>query len=534
MTQLGRHLLATACVTGWLLGGCNLMTGADGLEIDPDWSGAQPSYGSDPGSSTWVAADRLTVDQVAVYQGVKRPLMQAGQDATTNVPLIADRNGLLRIFYTVHPGFNQQPVTALLAIGDEPPRAQLVTVAGSSTDEELGSTINFELPAELLARSTDYRVDLLQPRTMASGSNSDAGYPAHSGHAPLELEEPGGPLRIVLVPIAYAADGSNRLPDLSEGQLARYREALLGAYPISVLDLRVGDALGWDVPLASAGNGWEELLDALTVYRNERAASDEYYFGLVAPAETITDFCAQGCVSGLSTIVGTDDVFARAAIGLGFAGEEAVHGVLHETGHMHGRKHAPCSHGEMPDGLDPSFPYPAGGIGPSGFDGQTWTFKRASSNADLMGYCAPAWVSDYTFAALFDRIRAVSLASADPTSLAEPNGRPWELVSVHGDGQSRWLGSVEPPTRPSGAPTEIETLVAGHWITTTGRLLERSAGGGGLLSFERQSEPVEAVRLLLDGQRLTAMRHGLDRVTLRPRPAPLPARLPREAQSRQR
>lgn len=87
-------------------------------------------------------------------------------------------------------------------------------------------------------------------------------------------------------------------------------------------------------------------------------------------------------------------------------GASGVH--AHELGHNYGRYHAPgCGAG----GTDPSFPYldisGPGVIGdvdnPNyGFDISTMDIMVYSSFYDFMSYCNPAWISDYTYEALFD------------------------------------------------------------------------------------------------------------------------------------
>ena len=48
----------------------------------------------------------------------------------------------------------------------------------------------------------------------------------------------------------------------------------------------------------------------------------------------------------------------------------------------------------------------------NGYDILAKTFISASSGKDIMGYCSPEWVSDYTFSAFFDRVAYVNGAKA--------------------------------------------------------------------------------------------------------------------------
>jgi hypothetical protein len=125
---------------------------------------------------------------------------------------------------------------------------------------------------------------------------------------------------------------------------------------------------------------------------------------MFAPAASFATFCQQGCVLGLSPASpNPDDEYARGSIGLGYLGKQAETDItfVHEVGHAHGRQHAPC---QVQD-ADPDYPYDDGTIGDWGYDvaGKT-LLDPAGKSRDLMGYCTPIWISDYTYKALFDRI----------------------------------------------------------------------------------------------------------------------------------
>jgi hypothetical protein len=184
-------------VKGWLvvaatvsLAACNMITGVDDIQFtdDDDGSGgasngAGPS-GSGVGGSTssaptepMSAADGVAVTAVTLYQGTRRPLMENGAAAQSQVPIVAGREALFRIHYAVDPPAVGALVTAKLTLGDADPIYLDATLGAGSSEADLASTVNIHVPGELMVGSS-YRVELLQPTATSSGTNPNAAYPA--------------------------------------------------------------------------------------------------------------------------------------------------------------------------------------------------------------------------------------------------------------------------------------------------------------------------------------------------------------------
>ena len=68
--------------------------------------------------------------------------------------------------------------------------------------------------------------------------------------------------------------------------------------------------------------------------------------------------------------------------------------IAHELGHNISLHHAPCGGAGAPD---PSFPSPTGSIGVWGYDFRDGGSLVPPSRKDLMSYCSPHWISDYSF-----------------------------------------------------------------------------------------------------------------------------------------
>ncbi len=128
-------------------------------------------------------------------------------------------------------------------------------------------------------------------------------------------------------------------------------------------------------------------------------------YGLVAPASSLSAYRGGSCVTGQSYVADDPkDASSRVGSGVGFVGEDSAWTLAHELGHMDGREHAPCDTSQW----DAGYPYKGDALGVAGLDQRTHALIPASGATDLMGYCDPLWISDYTYSALFDRVLAVS------------------------------------------------------------------------------------------------------------------------------
>ncbi|MEO7109486.1 MAG: hypothetical protein ABI183_03520, partial [Polyangiaceae bacterium] len=150
--------------------------------------------------------------------------------------------------------------------------------------------------------------------------------------------------------------------------------------------------------------------------------------------------------------------------GIGYTGSDTAFTMAHEIGHAHGRNHAP---GCGAQGIDSSWPSSYnvsgsqgtfGSIGIPGYDVVGKTFVDPSQTGDVMGYCPPTWVSDYTYKALFTRVQQVNGAAdviGSPFKFATP--QPYRFVNLYDDGSVRWGQAINMHDKPSG--------LADHTIT---------------------------------------------------------------------
>ncbi len=198
---------------------------------------------------------------------------------------------------------------------------------------------------------------------------------------------------------------------------------------------------------------WETVLLNLAALR-QMDASKRYYYGYLR------------VVDG-SGITGLGNLGSPSAVGR----DDSLSTVLHELGHTFGRPHAPCGGAGSPD---PSFPYASGLIGSWGYDLTAQRLYEPDWFKDVMGYCSPAWVSDYNY----QKVQAF-LETHPPQSLVGDDQR--ELLVVRGfiDGDAVTLLPVYRFTgarAPQEGPLTLTVTGEKGARTARGELLEPSEG----------------------------------------------------------
>jgi len=369
---------------------------------------------TDTGVEVGPLASGLDISEIALYQTVKIPLMQDGEAiADRPAPVVQGKDAMLRVFLACQPEWSPRDVVAQMQLESPSRGARTIQAQGritaDSEEDDLSTTLNLDLPGKYLAGDLKLSVALHETAGAAGGAgNSDSARWPASDRAALDEEDVGGPLELVLVPVRYHADDSGRLPDTGESQLRIYHDYLYAMYPVPEVNITVLEPYDYQGTISAWGGGWASLLNEIvTLRRMNDAETNEYYYGVFSPADSLQQYCGMGCVAGMSNLAQTPrDSSARASIGLGFPGEMAASTMAHEVGHAHGREHAPCGLGGQPS--DPGYPYSSGQIGVWGYDVVTQDLWHPDRTKDIMSYCTPLWISDYTYNGLFVRSKAVN------------------------------------------------------------------------------------------------------------------------------
>ncbi len=420
------------------------------------------------GSESSTPVTGLEISKVSLYQTVEIPLMQDWAEVAERPADIAqDKEALLRIFVARQSGWTARGVRAVVEVESAGSLVSLTaeqTINRDSADEELGSTLNVDVPATALAGGATYSVSLVEVGGgSGSGDSTRTRWP-ESGAASIGERSLDGGLIIHLVPIRYDADGSGRLPDTSDAQVALYREYFSKFYPVSfdALELTVTKEMPWSDPVSADGSGWNEILYGLVDFMEAEfgSPSDEYFYGLFNPADREELYCPRGCVAGQAFLAESPEPFWRmnAGVGLGYPGEYSAGTVVHELAHLHGRGHAPCGTTDA----DWNYPFPDGRTGTWGYDLADQILKEPECN-DFMSYCENIWSSAYTYQGIFDWIVATN---ATPMIRGTP--AEWQSLRIGSDGEVRLGPSYELLAPPGGIEIGVDWLDASLSVIETG------------------------------------------------------------------
>ncbi len=445
------------------------------------------------------AAQGVTLQEVAIYQGVKRSLMVGGEAVDSDVPLIAGRDALVRVFYATDGEYSGGEIIGRLSVPGGDPIEVKGVLGASSNDAELETTLNFQVPGDRIGDNLDWSVELLEAGEGAD--NAAARFPAE-GMSALAVEGKANTFRIVLSPFRYNADGSGRLPNLDDTQVAKITNRIKALYPVSQVETRVRDVYDWSGELGPDGSGWQALGITLSGFRNSDGEGDDvYYYGIFNPAENFFGYCGSGCLLGVTLLNNsppeTGSAFLRLALGVGFE-NYAANTAAHELGHAHGREHVLCGPGLDPNSVDRNYPHDGKTIGVWGYDITSGELRDPAKYSDIMGYCSSQHISDYNFRALFERGQRVNLPQVV--------GRlDYDVIAVDGSGSAEFATSLSRQSPLEGLAVEVSGRDAKGARAVRGEYFRYDHLPGGWLIVPKDSE-LRSAEFVVDGQHYSVRR----------------------------
>jgi hypothetical protein len=303
-------------------------------------------------------------------------ITQATQNREGSVPLVAGRDGYLRVFLLADRAGTPAPSVRVQLFHGDVLRETLVIPAPAATvptvvnSADLNASWNVKLSGSVIQPG-------LRVQVQAEGGGAAATQAMNVTALP--------PVRIRFVPIRQSENGlTGRVSEANKDEFLVLTRKL---HPVSGFETDVRAPLS--VPfleLDPQGNSWIATVSQLDAIRVAEG-SNRYYYGVVQ-----TPYPGGGVVGIAAGIP------SRTSLGWDRPGD-ASETFAHELGHNWGRRHSPCGGAGGPD---PQYPYSVGTIGVVGMDVETGQLKSSAGHTDIMGYCdANFWISDYTYSGVF-------------------------------------------------------------------------------------------------------------------------------------
>ncbi|MCR4341422.1 MAG: hypothetical protein NUW01_16215 [Gemmatimonadaceae bacterium] len=357
----------------------------------------------------------LTID--GVY------LTQSTQTYQGSVPLIAGRAGLIRVFVKASRANSAAPAVRVRLYRNgglvqtytiEAPSSAAPTTVNEGS---LTSSWNVAVPANVMQTGLSILADVDPSGTVPEGTRSDNSFPVSGAPAALDVRT-ASTFKVTLVPVIQAGNGLQG--DVTEANKNGYVEFARRIYPVSTYDVAVRTPYTYNGVLAADyGPTWVSLLVQIDALRKVEGP-DRHFYGVIKP-----DYTQGGTGFGY--------IGLPAAIGVDWASPRDPGSTLraitaaHEWGHNFGRLHIACGEPANPD---PLYPHDPLSIGAYGYDATVGALLPLSF-VDLMTYCTPRWISDYTYKAVIN-FRAAQAADASTSAGPRRSLLVWGQITPGG------------------------------------------------------------------------------------------------------
>jgi hypothetical protein len=327
---------------------------------------------------------------------------QAVQNIATPVSLVAGRPAEVRVYARTSGSTQIGNLTATLVGYKNGVRLGMLTVGPGSAFPQ-GNSL------ESLRANAAYSFNFTLPISWTSGGVLKLEADIDTNNTAPELSDVNittsqytfnnvPALNVTVVPIEYTHTGRTRPGLYPAPDISYMQEALLRMYPVAAVNIFAHQKITFVGDLSQDGT-WDVLLDQIdSMKQSEGKSESTVYFGMIP----LVDGSGNTWFSYTGGVVGYGYVGYRASIAVTKAmvyGDWDLHGddfAAHEIGHNLGMDHTPCN-------VDSpyAYPYANGAIGQYGFyvNNQSVVDK---DRPDIMSYCEPEWVSDFTYQRWYD------------------------------------------------------------------------------------------------------------------------------------
>src|SRR5690606_11347018 len=192
------------------------------------------------------------------------------QRSDGSVPLVAGRDGLLRVFARASALTDARPpVRACIYQDGALVATQTLTAPGTvpvaAAEEVYGTSRNALLPCQLIQPGMSFIVDVDPDDTVLESDESDNVYP-HDGTPHTTEVRTAAPFMARLVPVVQSANGL--VGDVNHTNLSTWVDRAYTVYPSADMDIDIRSSYTFTGSLASTYDStWNRLLNEIRVLR---------------------------------------------------------------------------------------------------------------------------------------------------------------------------------------------------------------------------------------------------------------------------
>ena len=310
-------------------------------------------------------------------------LTQAIQRRKGDVPLLSDREALLRVFLVgdeENAFFEPEVFATFTRDGEEVYRVVMPSgrdrLATDVDEGDVQASYDAVISAKHIVAGTELVVVADSAGIVPRAAGSQTRFPETGSLALDVIEVPA--LELTVVPVLEAEDPDSSVFEWTDSidddspQVGQFKYS----FPFSEFSATARDAYVTSLDLTNDNDQWKLVLELEAVRKKEEATG--YWYGAA--------LSKNGSVRGVARRNGWVSI-----------GKPEGPELAHEVGHNLNLRHAPCG-GAL--GTDPDFPYPNGSIGMWGYDFRDGSVLSPQHIRDVMGYCyrgGTAWLSDYYY-----------------------------------------------------------------------------------------------------------------------------------------